>query len=279
MCRDVSYSKSKEIKYAKRLDMPETEIKRLEKELANFERRIQISSEAIDAIQEADKDLAYLNLYTHPELPTKTNKKRENLQYYQVGLIPRWEKDAETAKIRRRGNINARSETAHNKPSFREALEDNRCLIVVDGFYEYYHHHNGRKIPFYVSRVDDEPLVLAGIWEETNVGGELIKSSVILTTSANTMMAKIHNSPKNGGRMPVIIESDQQDNWLDGTNLKNIYLPAKNDILKAYTVRPITKKESEIKSEPRQEFTYKELRNGVDSIRPDSDEPVQGSLF
>ena len=223
--------------------------------------------------------MAYLNLYSHPELPTKTNKKREKLQYYQVGLIPRWEKDSETAKIRRQGNINARSETANEKPSFRDALIENRCLIVVDGFYEYYHHPNGRKIPFYISRGDGEPLVLAGIWEETKLGGEMIKSSVILTTAANELMTKIHNSPKNGGRMPVIIEYEQQNDWLDGTNLKDIYQSAKEGILKAHTVSPISKKNREAEVNPKEPYTYKELRNGVASIRHNPDKPVQGSLF
>lgn len=120
------------------------------------------------------------------------------------GLIPSWSKDP-TMGARM---INARSETAAEKPSFRAAMRRRRCLIPATGFYEW--KAAGRvKQPYYIRPTVGHLLAFAGLWE-TWLGpdGSEIDSCTILTTEANEMMASLHD------RMPVLIEPADFDEWL-----------------------------------------------------------------
>ncbi len=121
------------------------------------------------------------------------------------GLVPKWAKDA---KI---GNklINARSETAAEKPSFRNAFKRRRCLIVADGFYEW-KRTDDRKQPYYFYCGDRVPFAFAGLWETWQPDGqEAIVSCTILTQSANDAVKSVHP------RMPVILAPQHYDRWLD----------------------------------------------------------------
>lgn len=123
------------------------------------------------------------------------------------GLIPSWAKDPTI------GNrmINARSETAATKPSFRSAVKYRRCLLPTDGFYEWKAiAGQKRKQPYYIRMVDRRPFAFAGLWEHwEGPDGAIIDSCTILTTEPNEMMADIHN------RMPVILERSDFARWLD----------------------------------------------------------------
>jgi putative SOS response-associated peptidase YedK len=107
--------------------------------------------------------------------------------------------------------INARAETVATVPAFRSAFQNQRCLVVADGFYEW-KKEEGRKIPFYIRRKSGKPFGFAGlfnIW--TSPEGEDICTSTIITTDANELLFPIHD------RMPAIIPEDRQDRWLDPT--------------------------------------------------------------
>lgn len=119
------------------------------------------------------------------------------------GLIPSWAKEPP------RGLINARSETVSEKPSFRHAFKHNRCIIPTSGFYEW--QKNGdRKTPYYIHMANNDPMAFAGIWDAwRSPQGEVIESCAILTTSANDLVAKLHD------RMPVILQPETFDLWLD----------------------------------------------------------------
>ena len=123
------------------------------------------------------------------------------------GLIPSWAKDPTI------GNrmINARSETAATKPSFRSAVKYRRCLLPTDGFYEWKAiAGQKRKQPYYIRMADDRPFAFAGLWEHwEGLDGAAIDSCTILTTEPNEMMADIHN------RMPVILDPKDFAQWLD----------------------------------------------------------------
>ena len=127
------------------------------------------------------------------------------LTHLHWGLIPRWAKDP---KIGSR-MINARSETAAEKPSFRAAMKYRRCLIPADGFYEW-QKLNGRKQPVRIHMKDGQPFAIAGLWEhwQSKEGSE-IESCTLLTTGPNELLEPVHN------RMPVIIAPDDFDLWLD----------------------------------------------------------------
>ena len=135
------------------------------------------------------------------------------------GLIPEWAKDhAIGHKL-----INARSETAAEKPSFRSAFRHRRCLIPADGFYEW-QRRGGARQPWLFGLRDGAPMIFAGLWERWTVPddaaltgslaerspGDAVETCTILTTAANETVAPVH------GRMPVILAPDAWDAWLAG---------------------------------------------------------------
>jgi putative SOS response-associated peptidase YedK len=134
----------------------------------------------------------------------ETGDERE-FTYFQWGLIPSWAKDP---KIGSR-MINARSETAAEKPSFRAAFKRRRCLIPATGFYEW-QRQGERKQPMFIHAEDGNLFGLAGLWEIwSGADGSAMQSCTILTTEPNELMASIHN------RMPVIIDPLDYSMWLD----------------------------------------------------------------
>jgi putative SOS response-associated peptidase YedK len=120
------------------------------------------------------------------------------------GLVPSWAKDL---KIGAR-MINARSESASAKPSFRSAMKSRRCLIPADGFYEWMREGKTKR-PFCMRRFDGAPFGMAGLWESwTSPAGDVVQTCCILTCSPNRVLAGIHD------RMPVILAEEDFDTWL-----------------------------------------------------------------
>ena len=148
------------------------------------------------------------------------------------GLIPPWAKDS-TSSSRM---FNARSETVHEKPAFRQAIRTRRCIVPIAGFYEWA--TTGKtKTPHYISLKDGTPLSCAGIWESWDAPtGETIASFSILTTRANIFMEQIHD------RMPVILHQSEHRFWLDRQitdplALQRLYQPYPSDLLQSWPVR------------------------------------------
>jgi putative SOS response-associated peptidase YedK len=124
--------------------------------------------------------------------------------FYKWGLIPSWAKDTSMgARL-----INARSETVTEKPSFRQAFRQRRCVIPADGFYEW-QRTGGRKQPYFFRMRDERPFGFAGLWERwEGEGGRVVNSCAILTTEANEVLRPVHD------RMPVILHPDDYEPWL-----------------------------------------------------------------
>lgn len=148
------------------------------------------------------------------------------------GLIPPW---ADSPKVGAQ-LINARSETVAEKPSFRAAFKRQRCLVPVDGFYEWQKVGKAR-VPHAIARRDGKPLALAGLWSSWRdpATGEDMRTFTIVTTQANATMRPIHD------RMPVILSEDAWDTWLDPTfqdvpALQSLLAPAPDDLLRVYPV-------------------------------------------
>ena len=121
------------------------------------------------------------------------------------GLIPSWASDP-TIGAR---TINARSETAAGKPSFREPLRKQRCLIPADGFYEW-RRSGKQKQPFCFEVGDGGLFAFAGLWDNwRGPDGQVLETCTILTTTPNELLANVHD------RMPVILAADEYDRWLD----------------------------------------------------------------
>jgi putative SOS response-associated peptidase YedK len=127
------------------------------------------------------------------------------LTHLHWGLIPAWAGDP---KIGSR-LINARAETAAEKPAFRSAFKYRRCLVPSSGFYEW-QKLNGRKQPVFIHLRDEDLFAFAGLWEVWHgPDGEEIASCTLLTTAANDLVRPVHD------RMPVILHPADYDLWLD----------------------------------------------------------------
>lgn len=162
----------------------------------------------------------------------QSQKGARELALVRWGLLPPWVKDPlEFATL-----INARSETAAEKPSFRGALRHRRCLIPTDGFYEWTG-KPGSKQPHLIrakasARSNQGHLMaMAGLWEHwVGADGSELETMAILTVGANATMAPIHD------RMPVIVAPEQFDRWLDcrsgtATDVMELMVPAPEPLL------------------------------------------------
>jgi len=155
---------------------------------------------------------------------------RRRLEVLRWGLIPPWADDPQIGSRM----INARAETAPEKPSFRRAFRERRCLILADGFYEW-KRMNGGKQPYYIHMKEGRPFALAGLWESwKDDGGPEIRSCTILTTKPNALAGEIHD------RMPVILPTGSYDVWLDAEadrdELYGLLAPYPEDEMEAYPV-------------------------------------------
>jgi putative SOS response-associated peptidase YedK len=153
---------------------------------------------------------------------------KRRLEMLRWGLVPSWADDPEIGARM----INARSETAPEKPSFRRAFRSKRCLIPADGFYEWKREPGGKQ-PYYFHMEDGRPFAFAGLWESWEKDGVLL-SCAILTTRANSVLEGIHD------RMPVILPSGAYDAWLDPDadkdQLIDLMSPYPGDDLETYPV-------------------------------------------
>ncbi len=140
-----------------------------------------------------------------PVIRQLTRGTPREIAHLRWGLVPSWTRGGKLPT-----HINARCETALEKPSFKTALSRRRCLVLTDGWYEWLR-EGPKKRPFLFRRKDRAPFVYAGLWERWCRGGEVLESFAILTTKANGAMEKVHH------RMPVVVEPSDQATWLDPT--------------------------------------------------------------
>lgn len=149
---------------------------------------------------------------------------------FRWGLIPFW------AKEKSIGNrmINARAETVDEKTSYKHLLRKKRCLVLSNGFYEW-KKAGSKKQPYFI-QLRDEPLFsFAGLWDQWEQNGEIIRSCTIITTKANAKIEKIHE------RMPVILDQEKENIWLDPSLsdplfLKSILKSSPSEAIKTYPV-------------------------------------------
>ncbi|WP_153126848.1 SOS response-associated peptidase [Peribacillus tepidiphilus] len=151
--------------------------------------------------------------------------------YLRWGLIPPWAKDLSIGHKM----INARAETLHEKPSFRNAFQKKRCLIIADSFYEW--KRNGQnKTPMRIKLKSDDLFAMAGLWEHwKSPEGQSIYSCSVITTTPNELVKDIHD------RMPVILKPEDEKIWLnpsirDTNELKRLLKPLPEHLMEAYEV-------------------------------------------
>jgi putative SOS response-associated peptidase YedK len=154
------------------------------------------------------------------------------IKLMQWGLIPRWQRPGHGAPV---APINARAETAAEKPMFRELIRRRRCLVPASGFYEWQQLER-RKQPWFVAVKDQPLLAFAGLYDEIDQGGcAPVASYAVLTTRANALLAPIHD------RMPVILDPADESLWLsrevtDVRELDPLLQPLSSEAMAAYPV-------------------------------------------
>lgn len=164
------------------------------------------------------------------------NAERE-MSVMRWGLIPSWSKGDSTKFTM----INARAESITERPAYRTAFRFRRCLIPADGFYEW-QRIDGRKQPYFIAMTSRQPLMFAGVWERwRSAQGESVTSCAIITTDANDTLRPIHH------RMPVLLDDDQFENWLDPTlteaaQLAKMLRPYSGQPMQAYPVSTFVNK-------------------------------------
>ncbi len=122
------------------------------------------------------------------------------------GLVPSW-----SEQLDKSGRMtNARAETLAVKPTFRRLFLRRRCLVIADGYYEWQKRPGGKQ-PFFIHRTDDAPFAFAALWDRWERNGPAVESCTIITTNANRLTSTIHD------RMPVILEPQDYDRWLDNS--------------------------------------------------------------
>jgi putative SOS response-associated peptidase YedK len=157
---------------------------------------------------------ANYNCAPSQSLPVISNDKPAELSFYHWGLIPFWAKDKRIGYKM----INARGETLREKPSYRNAYKQRRCLIPADAFYEWKKPAGSKaKIPYRIFVREQGIFSMAGLWEEwKDEQKQPIRSFTIVTVEPNAMMAEIHN------RMPLILEKADEQAWLTSDNMEQI---------------------------------------------------------
>lgn len=197
-------------------------------------RRKQLVEEYFDTADWQDDWTPRYNIAPTQPVPVIRQNPREpvrELSLMKWGLIPSWAKNPSIAT----STLNAKSETAGTKPAFRDPLKFRRCLIPADGFYEW--SRTGKTTQPYCFEVGEgEMFAFAGLWDGwKNASGSWIKTCSILTTTPNIVTSAIHD------RMPVILDPDGYDLWLDpGMNkvseLSRLLVPFGAKSMRSYPV-------------------------------------------
>lgn len=163
--------------------------------------------------------------------PVITQQDPQHYQYFKWGLIPSWSKDHRIgSKL-----INARVEGLIEKPFFKSALKDRRCIVPLDGFYEWKVIANKVKKPYRIRFKDDSIFFVAGLYDQwKNEKAEIIHSFTIITQKPNPYLSSIHD------RMPAILQREQESLWLDPLisleQSLQLITPLAGDYLDAYPV-------------------------------------------
>jgi putative SOS response-associated peptidase YedK len=159
--------------------------------------------------------------FGNPQIPVITNNSQGKIQMLPWGLIPAWTKNSKDAILSQRKYLNARDDNVFSSGVWRELMKSKRCIICLHGFYEYHHVDKNTKIPYLVTLKDDQPMIMAGLWDHWLDKEHNIERTTItmVTTQANDQMKQIHNNPdvlkRGGARMPLILPLPLIEKWLN----------------------------------------------------------------
>ncbi|MBL7927586.1 MAG: SOS response-associated peptidase [Bacteroidia bacterium] len=197
--------------------------------------------------------------FTHPLLPVITMQQPQTIQAFTWGLIPYWCKQPQQAKEIAAQTLNAKCETIFEKPSYRKAIAGQRCLLIVNGFYEW-QTANKIKYPYYI-QLKNSPFFSLGAVYDTWLNTETQSTHhtfSVVTVPANTLMQQIHNTMK---RMPLILTPDTEKKWLqpnlDKPAIAQLMLPFDPNQMQAHTIARYNNSHNHANIQ--QPYTYPEL--------------------
>lgn len=167
-----------------------------------------------------------IRAFDYPKTPVITNDKPNTIQHFNWGLVPSWSSDTS----HRHYTLNARIETLNEKKSFKDVIQ-NRCLIIADGFYEWkWLNKSGTKKEKHLITIPNEELfAFAGIYTSWfDFDGTILNTYSMVTTQANELMCKIHNTKK---RMPIILKREDESSWLNNEDYNKFRFPYEQNLI------------------------------------------------
>jgi len=180
---------------------------------------------AIEEWQNPENYFPSYNIAPTQDTPVIIFNKKRRVKSMRWGLIPSWAKDQSIASRL----INARSETILEKPSFKNLVPKQRCIVIADGYYEW-KKSSGKSRPYYISHKENKLLPMAGLWDRwNNRQGQYISTYTVITTRPAENISHIHN------RMPVILNEKDINPWLNTVDTSlgdcmNLLKPLENDL-------------------------------------------------
>lgn len=160
----------------------------------------------------------------------KTGETGRALVPMRWGFLPHWYKAENGGPLL----INARAETIAEKPAFKAACRERRCLILATGFYEWTKDADGNRLPWYIHRHDGAPIAFGGVWQDWGRDEARQSTCAIVTTAASQAMSRIHH------RMPLILDPEAWPLWLgeEGKGAARLMQPGAEDLLEFHRVAP-----------------------------------------
>lgn len=193
----------------------------------------------------------YYHAFALPVMPVVCSEDPSLIKMHTWGLIPSTVRSWSEAERIRMNTFNARAEGIDRKASYSSSFKTRRCIVPVKGFFEW-QHSAGHKIPWYIYAASESIISLAGLydkWVESSTGQEY-NTFTIITTDANELLARIHNSAK---RMPVVLDRDSEKTWLessDPSDLVNCLRALPSEYFKAHTISPLVSSKTAGKNTP-----------------------------
>ena len=233
----------------------------ISKDIDYIEKRFDAEFEEPDMFE----PIYHVSAFSAPYFPVISNERVEKIRLFQWGLVPYWTKDERYADEIRFKTGNARAETIHEKPSFRQPIRNRRCLVLADGFYEW-REVRGRKYPYYIRLKDRGAFAFAGIWDrwQDREAGRERNTFSIITTRANPLLKKIHNTKK---RMPVMLPKENEKRWLmeglERDDIDSMLIPYDDRYMEAYSVSKLITAKGAENNVPgvMKRFQYRELES------------------